>query len=230
MHPTKLPEAEALLRAGHSNGSVARQLHVDKSDVARLRDVLGLPAVPAQPLTVEEKWRQRTRPAGGGHLEWTGEHTTAGARVMRHSGRGYSAHRIAFRIRHGQDPAGYAKAGCGRAECVAPDHQVDTADYRVHRTTPAHYASPEAKLAALTEPAADGHVRWTGPMNGRHPLLKHGGRRWPVLTLAFRQHYGRDPIGTVMPGCDLPDCVAGAHLDDNPARARLRTALAALGL
>ncbi|MFJ2780252.1 hypothetical protein [Kitasatospora sp. NPDC087315] len=92
------------------------------------------------------------------------------------------------------------------------------------------YPSPEAKLAALTQPIVGGHLEWTGPTSDGHPLLKHAGRKWPPVTIAFRTHYGRDPIGTVRPGCGVPHCLAGAHLDDTPTRVAHRAAYAALGL
>ncbi|MFF1792641.1 hypothetical protein ACFVXQ_00110 [Kitasatospora sp. NPDC058263] len=223
-----------LATAGRSTSSIATELHMDRRAVRQLRAEAGIPALPGgtpQPLTVEEKWQARTQPLDGGHLGWTGETATgSGTPVMRHSGTTYTAGRIAYRIQHGQDPAGYARPGCGQPGCVAPDHQVDTGATRPARQHRARYPSPEAKLNALSAPTEGGHQRWTGPMDGQHPLLKHGGRRYSVLALAFRQHHGRDPIGTVRVGCDLPGCVAGAHLDDAPARARLRTALAAIGL
>lgn len=227
------PQTEAvktLLTAGHSDTAIATQLAVDRHAVGNIRRQLGIPPVPAQRLTVEEKWAQRTRPADGGHLDWTGERASSGTPVMRHSGETYTAARIAYRIEHGTDPAGYAKPNCGRPRCVAPAHQADTGQNRPARQHLARYDCPEAKLAALTEPTDDGHLRWTGPVDGRHPLLKHDGRRWPVLTLAFRVRYGREPVGTVAVGCDFPGCLLGDHLDDTRARRAHRAAYAALGL
>ncbi|NJP75711.1 hypothetical protein HCJ99_34090, partial [Streptomyces sp. C1-2] len=34
-----------------------------------------------------------------------------------------------------------------------------------------------------------------------------------------RMHHGREPVGYVKPGCDEPDCMAGAHLTDRTIRA-----------
>lgn len=229
-HPKTEAVAE-LLAAGLTNTAIGRQLHMERQTVGQIRHELGIPQVPAQPLTVEEKWRARTCPVDGGHLEWTGERATeSGTPVMRHSGETYTAARIAFRIDHGTDPAGYAKPGCGYLGCVAPAHQDDTGQNRPARQHRARYASPEAKLAALTEPTSDGHLRWTGPTDGPHPFLKHNGRRWPVLTLAFRARYGREPVGTVRAGCDYPGCLLGDHLDDTQARRAHRAAYAAIGL
>lgn len=92
------------------------------------------------------------------------------------------------------------------------------------------YPTPEAKFNALTEPLDGGHVRWTGPMDGPHALFKHAGQRMRPLTYAFRLHHGREPQGTVRPGCGMSHCLAGAHLDDTPARRAHRAAYAVLGL
>ncbi|MFF2612673.1 hypothetical protein [Kitasatospora sp. NPDC058046] len=94
----------------------------------------------------------------------------------------------------------------------------------------ARYSSVEAKLAALVRPVGEEHLEWAGPISDGYPRLKYGGRTWPVSTIAFRLHYGRDPRGTVRSGCGHPHCLAGAHLDDTPARIAHRAAYAALGL
>ncbi|MEV7867444.1 hypothetical protein AB0P17_15385 [Streptomyces sp. NPDC088124] len=121
-------QIEQLLRDGGSNSAIARELHSDRHRVAAIRRDLGLPNVPAQPLTLEEKWRARTRPADGGHLEWTGERqSTSGTPVMRYEGRTFTAAAIAFRIRTGRAPDGYARAECGHHQCVEPAHVDDTA-------------------------------------------------------------------------------------------------------
>lgn len=115
-----------LIRQGKSNSAIARDLHCDKSRPRRIRRELGLPNVARQPLTLEEKWTTRTRQADGGHLDWIGEHVgPSGTPVMRYKGRSYTAAAIAYRIRTGRDPIGYAMAECGRKHCVAPDHVED---------------------------------------------------------------------------------------------------------
>ncbi|MFJ6617599.1 hypothetical protein ACIQOW_08490 [Kitasatospora sp. NPDC091335] len=227
-------QARRLLRAGRSTTSVATELHMDRRAVRQLRIDAGIPSLPGgtpQTRTVEEKWRSHTRPDEGGHLTWTGEHTSGGGRVMRHSGTAYSAHRVAYRIHHGTDPKGYAKAGCGLPGCVAPEHQVDTADHRVARTPRAVFDSPEAKLTALTRPATGGHLTWTGPSDSRgRPLLNHRGHHLVPARVVFAQHYGRPPEGHVTTACDHPECLTGAHLDDRRTRAAHARAYAALGL
>jgi hypothetical protein len=117
------------LRAGLSNSAVVRQLRCDKKRVQALRAELGLPATPAQPVTLQQKWAARTRLVDGGHLEWTGSRQgPSGTPVMVYSGHMYTAARIAYRIKHGRDPEGYALPACDMAHCVAPDHQDDETD------------------------------------------------------------------------------------------------------
>jgi hypothetical protein len=120
-------EIVKLIRDGLSNAAIARQLRCDSHRVGRIRHELGLPNLPAQPLTLEEKWAARTVPVDGGHLRWTGERPTAsGTPVLRYKGRTFTAAAIAFRIRTGRDPVGHAIADCGYPRCVAPDHVEDT--------------------------------------------------------------------------------------------------------
>lgn len=120
-----------LAAANHTTADIARALGMDRRDVRKIRNASGLPATlgyEQQPLTLTEKWTERTRPLDGGHLEWTGERqSTSRTPVMRYRGKAYSAAAIAFRIHHGTDPIGQAFAGCGLKHCVAPDHIDDTA-------------------------------------------------------------------------------------------------------
>lgn len=120
-------EITALLRQGRlSNNNIARTLHVDKHRVARIRHELGLPNVQPQPLTLDQKWRSKTRPVTGGHLEWTGERgSTARTPLLRYKGQCHTAAAIAFRLRTGRAPEGYAFAECGFNHCVEPTHVDD---------------------------------------------------------------------------------------------------------
>jgi hypothetical protein len=120
----------AMLRDGHSNSRIMRELHCDKQRVRRIRAELDLPAyVPVeQTRTLEEKWQTLVQPVDGGHLEWVGERVnTAGTPVMRYKDGSYSPAAIAFRIQHGRDPVGYVIAECGMPQCVAPGHVDDEA-------------------------------------------------------------------------------------------------------
>lgn len=120
----------AMLRDGHSNIRIMRELRVDVARVRRIRAELGLPTfVPAeQTRTIEDKWNLFARPVDGGHVEWTGERVgPAGSPVMRYKDSSYSPAAIAFEMRHGRPPQGYAIADCERNRCIAPDHVDDEA-------------------------------------------------------------------------------------------------------
>lgn len=114
------------LRTGASDSAIARDLRADRHRVSAIRKSNGYPALPQQPLTLEEKWRRNTRPTAGGHLEWLGERqTTSGSPVMRYREQPYSPAAVAFRIQNGREPIGYAIADCGMHHCVAPAHVED---------------------------------------------------------------------------------------------------------
>jgi hypothetical protein len=118
----------ASLRTGLSDAAIARRLHCDKQRVGKIRRGLGLPSLPQQRLTLEEKWRASTRALDGGHLEWTGERgRSSGTPIMRYKERYYSPAAVAFQIKHGHAAVGYAIADCGLRHCVAPDHVEDEA-------------------------------------------------------------------------------------------------------
>ncbi|GGP55583.1 hypothetical protein [Streptomyces abikoensis] len=121
-----------LLHKGLSNTVIARQLRCDRHRVGDIRRELGIANVSAQPLTLEEKWKSRTRPVEGGHLEWTGERASGGTPVLRYWPESHSPAAIAFRIKYGREPEGYVRADCGFQHCVAPDHVDDVAAR--HRT------------------------------------------------------------------------------------------------
>lgn len=115
-----------LIGQGRSTEAIARELGCDKGRVRGIRQDLGVPNAVRQLLTLEEKWRARTRPVDGGHLEWVGEHVgKGGTPVMRYREKSFTAAAIAFRIRHGRAPQGYAIADCGHQHCVAPEHVLD---------------------------------------------------------------------------------------------------------
>lgn len=119
-------EIIAKLREGLSNMEISRQLRCDKHRVGAIRREIGLPNVAPQPLTVEQKWRTNTRPLDGGHLEWTGSRQThSRTPVMRYRDKAYTAAALAFQVKHGRPPVGYAYADCGVRHCVAPDHVED---------------------------------------------------------------------------------------------------------
>lgn len=119
-------EIARALRTGLADTQIARQLGCDRHRVGEIRRANGYPRAPKQPLTLEEKWRQRTHPAGDGHLVWTGERqSTSGTPIMRYREVAYTAAAVAFRVEHGREPEGYVVADCGMEHCVAPGHVED---------------------------------------------------------------------------------------------------------
>jgi hypothetical protein len=118
-----------LAAEGWATARIAKELGMDRRDVRAVRNAAGLPVGPfvQQPLTLEQKWAERTQPVDGGHLEWSGSRAVSGTPIMIYRGRMYTAAAIAFRIHNGTDPIGYAKASCGTAHCVAPEHVDDAA-------------------------------------------------------------------------------------------------------
>jgi len=125
VHP-KDAQIRELIAQGLSNAKVAQETGADRSAVRRIRGEMGVALPPAQPLSLEEKWQERTRPVEGGHLEWTGERAnTSRTPVMRYRGKTFTAAAIAFRRRTGRDPVGQVKAECDMRQCVAPEHVED---------------------------------------------------------------------------------------------------------
>lgn len=119
---TVRPDVAELLHAGYGDRTIARQLSVPRRSVTAARTALGLSAghrgtKPAA--STEDLFWRRTRPAEGGHLEWTG-YTYDGLPILRHNGRRYSAYRIAFRIKNGREPVGHVRRGCDWDSCVHP--------------------------------------------------------------------------------------------------------------
>lgn len=126
----------AMLRDGHSNKRISTELRCDKTRVRRIRNELGLPQYvrPEETRTIEDKWRLYAQTVDGGHMQWTGERSTnSHLPLVSFKERHYSAAAIAFRIRTGRDPEGYALADCGLKHCVAPAHVEDEAGRRRNR-------------------------------------------------------------------------------------------------
>jgi len=110
-----------LLRAGVPLLHICRQLHCAPLTVQRTREAIGLPAPKTcrvLPTTLEAAFRQYTRPAKDGHIEWVGP-VNAGAPKVVFEGTVYYARRLAFRFHHGRDPIGKVTSGCTFTGCVA---------------------------------------------------------------------------------------------------------------
>ncbi|NUS79116.1 MAG: hypothetical protein HOV70_23350 [Streptomyces sp.] len=80
------------------------------------------------------------------------------------------------------------------------------------------HPSIEDAYRAHAVPAHDGHVRWTGNVDGTKPIVHHSGRHTTASRVAFLIHHGRAPEGRLRRTCELPGCVAGAHYADRRVR------------
>ncbi|MEW2420485.1 hypothetical protein AB0911_08065 [Streptomyces nigra] len=116
-------------------------------------------------------------------------------------------------------------AYCGM--CKVEDKRAQR-DPSVPRRTRHHPKTLEEAFARHAQPVEDGHVRWTGSAASTTPTIWFGGTTYSAYKVAFRLHYGRDPQGMVTPGCDVPHCVAGAHVEDRPMRQRTNTLFTAI--
>lgn len=71
----------------------------------------------------------------------------------------------------------------------------------------------------------DGHMEWTGyRTTDGTPSITYQGRVLSARRIAFRAWHGRDPVGYVLPGCGLDECMAPEHATDRPMRAANRRA------
>jgi hypothetical protein len=98
---------------------------------------------------------------------------------------------------------------------------------------PAPNRSPltvEQKFMTYTRPVEGGHLEWTGRRtrsNGT-PMFTHHERSYTARSIAFRVATGRAPEGYVTAECENPECVAPAHVEDEPGRTHVRAQLAAV--
>lgn len=75
------------------------------------------------------------------------------------------------------------------------------------------------KWATHARPVGDGHMEWVGPRGPYGtPLVCHGNKRHQARAVAFREQYGRKPVGQVRPTCGETWCVAPDHVADQPMR------------
>ncbi|WP_097866535.1 hypothetical protein [Streptomyces sp. rh34] len=90
-------------------------------------------------------------------------------------------------------------------------------------------ANPQVLFDQRVRPVGGGHLDWTGYRNAAGlAAFRWAGRTYTASRFAFETHYGRPPVGKVIPGCDQDGCVQGSHLEDQPMRQKLRTQLASI--
>jgi hypothetical protein len=115
----------ALVRAGHSDVTVARQLRMRTSRVSDNRKAAGLPAVKPGPkrVTAEQHFRQTAQPTGDGHLLWP--QATPVIRPRGDRRKRSTPGQVAFRIGNGREPVGRVTTGCDHDGCIHPRHVED---------------------------------------------------------------------------------------------------------
>lgn len=124
-----------------------------------------------------------------------------------------SGHDMAEHVKFESDGRAY----CGLCKVLDKRAQRNPSAPRRAKRRP---ASMEEAFRAHAEPVDGGHVRWTGATSHTTPTVWFGGTTYSAYKVAFRIQHGRDPEGTVTSSCDMPGCVAGAHVEDQPMRRR----------
>lgn len=107
------------------------------------------------------------------------------------------------------------RAYCGLCKRLDKQAQRNPAGARRAR---AHAATLEDAFRARTEPVDGGHLRWTGATSHGTPTVRFNGGSYSAYRVAFRLQHDREPQGRVTATCDMPGCVSGWHVADQPMR------------
>jgi hypothetical protein len=240
-HPQHEQIRELLGDGRVPNAAIARHLNLDVRVIARVRDEAGLPPAP------RTSWSYRPHPktltirvlldegySNKAIRDRTGADVDTIARIRAHGAFGPAT--IANRIPrpHPKDTAIRALINEGKNnEAIARELRTDRAAIRRIRrdlgvpNPPQQPLTLEQKWATRTKPVDGGHMEWTGQRGnaGGTPLLRYREKFYTAAAIAFRQRTGRDPVGHVMAECDMPQCVAPDHVEDEPGRQHLREQL-----
>lgn len=131
-HP-KHDEMSRRVREGATNLDIARELHVDRRAVARVRVILGVKPMTNSTSAWDKLDKFSSEPDQAGHIMWTGRRGNAGTPEIRHRGTSIPAAHVAFERRTGRKPVGTCRADCDVQQCVAPAHVVDDIERRTIR-------------------------------------------------------------------------------------------------
>lgn len=122
-----------LIREDLTDTAVAKQLHVDRRAVARVRSMLGV-AVKTNSTSIQDKLdKHSSEPDPEGHVTWSGRVSHAGAPLIRHVGKEVPAAAVAFERRTGRKPVGICRADCDVPYCIADAHVMDDLERRAVR-------------------------------------------------------------------------------------------------
>lgn len=110
-------------------------------------------------------------------------------------------------------------------------HRVATIrqELGIPRWEPTTALTLEQAWSARTEHIDGGHMRWTGYLReGTCPVFRHRDVDYAARRVSFLIANGREPEGRVLAGCGLRQCVAPAHMEDQPMRTRLSSQVEAI--
>lgn len=231
----------ALLGEGLNNAAIARRLDVDVRVVARARRFLGLPPAP------RSSWTHRPHPkervirilldegdTNAAIRKKTGADLDTIARIRAEGGFGPATIHNRGKRTHPKDTQirELLREGLSNSAIVRELHVDKAAVRRIREDmgVPGFAQQPlslEEKWATFTEPIEGGHLGWTGSRGTRSgtPLLRYREKTYTAGAIAFRQRTGHDPVGQVRAECDVQQCIAPAHVEDEPGRKHLREQL-----
>ena len=228
-HPLE-PQLRELIAQGMNNTQIIEQLFAPPKVVARVRTDMGVPPAPRS--TWRRKPHSKTREIHtlleDGHNDAEiRRRTGADIRViarMRTAG-GYGKPTVARRgRRHPREAEIRGLLAEHSTTQIAAMLGVDRAAVRRIRAeagityTAGSYATPREKWRARTEPVEGGHLRWTGATSHGTPTVRFNGGSHSAYRVAFRLQHDREPQGRVTATCDMPGCVSGWHVADQPMR------------
>ncbi|MFD8820810.1 hypothetical protein ACFV1C_00325 [Streptomyces sp. NPDC059605] len=92
------------------------------------------------------------------------------------------------------------------------------------------FTTAEEKWTTLVREVDGGHLEWLGERASRSgtPVMRFQEKYVSPAGLAFTKRTGRPPVGRVQAECEHRNCVAPAHVDDEPGRRAVRAQLRAI--
>ena len=129
---------------------------------------------------------------------------------------------IVAQLRNDLSNAAIARAlGCDGHRVGAIRRELGLPNFRPKKLT------LEQKWEKHTKPLEGGHLEWTGERASASgtPVLRYEEACYSPASIAFEKHHGRKSKGHVKAECGVRQCVAPAHVEDEPGRQRLREQL-----
>ncbi|MEU7092956.1 hypothetical protein [Kitasatospora aureofaciens] len=243
MSTADVPETEvlALLRAGHTNAEINRRTGAGRARVGRIRRAHRIPNVPQSVYCGRKDHPQGRRmrlllSEGYTNAEIarrTGADVTTVRRYRRLGGFGPATIRPRTdRQRHPRHDDIAARLATATDKDIAAELGVDKSCVaKVRRElgvlfVPTRGRPVAERWAEMLLIIRGGHLVWNGPRSrpgpGGSPVLKVRGRNVSPGRLGFEWATGRAPVGSVLPECGQPGCLAPDHLDDAAGRTEVR--------